>query len=188
MLELTALFLLTVVQDSKAKPTAEDKKPFESETHLCKVSKPSGKELDWIFKTDRLPADGVVRVEHANIMNFYVLVRCQRPLPNQKLTVTEESVGKYEQSVMANANLKNQKKLKRSKGAFGSTGDECHTLEFEYERAKSPDVFELRVWIFLSKANGYAYTIEVYSPNGVYDKLKQQVQSILSRLTVKAKP
>jgi hypothetical protein len=186
VLAALALFAATAVaQDSKARPTAEDRKPFESDPHLCRVYKPSGKELEWDFKTDRLPADGVVRVEHKNIMNLFVLVRCQRPLPNQKLTVSDDSVQRYADSVLKNPNLQKQKELKRGKTVVA--GEECWTLEFEYERAKSPDVFELRVWIFLAKANGYAYTIEAYSPNGVYDKLKAQVTAIVSRLSVKPK-
>lgn len=170
----------------KSKPTAEDRRPFESETYLCKVFKPAGKELEWVFKTDRLPADGVVRLEHKNIMNLFVLVRCQRPQPNQKLTVSDDSVQRYADSVLKNPNLQNQKLLNRGKAVVA--GEEAWTLEFEYERAKSPDVFELRVWIFLAKVNGYAYTIEAYCPNGVYDKLKPQVTAIVSRLTVKPKP
>jgi hypothetical protein len=171
-------------QDRGNRPTAEDRKPFVSDRHLCTVYKPSGKENEWAFKTNGMGADGVVRMEQRNIMNLFLYVRCQHPQPGRTLTVSDDSVQRYADGILNNRNLNNQKLLRRGK-TTSSTGDECWTLEFEYERAKSPDVFELRVHIFLSKVNGNAYILEVYSPKGVYDKLGPQLRSSLSRFSVR---
>jgi hypothetical protein len=177
---------LVLLQDKeKPKPSAEDKKPFVSDACLCTIKKPQGKEADWTFTTDHLPGDGVVRLSNKIVMGFFSLIRCQKPLPKQKLVVDDASAKRYEDGILASKNIKNQKTIKSTKGQF-PTGDECRILEFEFEPLKSPDTHMLQVWMFASKANGYVYTIEVYVPKSQYKFCKAQIESILSGFSAKA--
>jgi hypothetical protein len=171
----------------KPKPTAEDKKPFDSSEWLFTIKKPSGKELDWAFSTERLSADAAVRVEFKSVMNLFLVIRGQKPQPNQKLIVNENSAKQYEDSVMQAKNFKNQKKLKNQKIQWPTTGDECYYLEFSYELQKSPDVFELRVWMFVAKTNGIRYLFELYAPTNRYAKLKSQIDSMFNSFQTRAK-
>lgn len=172
------LIVLFLAQD-KPKPSPEDKKPFVSDAFLCTVHKPTGKEADWTFVSDKLGADAVVRVDHKLVMGFRCLIRCVKPQPNQKLVTDDSTVKTYTDSVMASKNFKNQKSIKTTTQTL-STGDEARVMEFEYEHAQSPDPYALLVVIFVAKANGYRYLFETTCAKNQWKLSRPQADSILS--------
>lgn len=172
------------LQDKK-KPTAEDKKPFNSDSWKCTVKKPAGKELDWKFVTQNLPPDGIVLMDHALVMGFRVFFRGQKPAPNQTIKIDDSGVKRYQDGVMGSKNFKNTKCNKNSKIQFPTTGDECWVLEFEYEPLKNPDPWVLIVWLFVAKANGIHYVIEAYCPKNQFKLSKPAIDTIVRGFTPK---
>jgi hypothetical protein len=170
----------------KPKPTEEDRKPFVSDIYLCTIRKPAGKEIDWKFTCEKMPSDGIVRLEHNVVMGCRVSFRCKKAPPGQKIAIDDSSIQKYIDSFKSNKGAKNQKVLKNAKTPYPSTGDECRILEAEYEMANSPDVWIHVAWQFVAKSNGHLYMIEASCPKSQWRLCKPQVDSIIAAFAPRA--
>lgn len=172
-----ALFLPLWAQDNK------DESVFIDEDNGFSIRKPPDKKkaAEWEFDTKDLKNNVVLRIRHKVVMAMAITLQCYKPgMQGFELDKQADAV---ENNIKESAkqNWQDYKKKEGRKKTRWFSGETCVTWTYEFT-SKNNDVFEDRIFLWVSNKNGNMYLCEVFTGKGEWERYGKQINDMLGTL------
>lgn len=172
------LFLPVWAQDNKNETVFID----ESNGFLIRKPADKKKAAEWEFDTKDLKGAAVLRIRHKVVMAMAITLHCYKAGTrgfelDKQADAVEDSIKKS-----GKENWQDCKKKEGKKKIKWFSGEQCVTWIYEFT-SKNNDVFEDRVFLWVSSKNGNMYLCEVFTAKGEWEKYGKQINEMLMTLT-----
>ena len=130
---------------------------------------------DWIFEAD--PGPGIaLLVRHAEVMGLGITVRCLRCGQAKAKDLKEEVAGV--EAAVRGSRLDGKAPQAGKKRSRWFSGEKDYEWNVVIETPTN-DIFENRIYLWLSKANSSVYRVDVSLVKGDWDRYRPQIERML---------